>query len=146
MNRKHFIFALLCVLVSATLWANPPKKNGNGEGIKFFEGTFAQALAKAKAEKKLIFLDAYTSWCGPCKMMQTRTFPDKKLGDFFNQKFVAIKIDMEEGEGPNLAETYGVDAYPTLFFIDTSGKVVKRVLGFQSAEKLLAQAQSAASK
>lgn len=146
MNRNSFIITCLSLFWVFSLSANPPKKHANGEGIKFFEGTFAQALAKAKAEKKLIFLDAYTSWCGPCKAMQARTFPDKKLGEYFNQKFVSIKIDMEEGEGPGLSDTYGVTAYPTLFFIDANGKVAKRVLGFHSAEKLLSQAQSVGGK
>ncbi|HHG84150.1 MAG TPA: DUF255 domain-containing protein, partial [Bacteroidetes bacterium] len=58
------------------------------QGIKFFHGTFAQAKAKAKKENKLIFMDAYTSWCGPCKWMAANTFTDASVGAYFNQHFV----------------------------------------------------------
>lgn len=144
-------FNLMVVAVLTTLCLGStafvsPKEDGDTQGIKFFKGTWAQALAKAKAEKKLIFMDAYTSWCGPCKMMQVRTFPNKEVGDYFNKKFVSVKIDMEEGEGPSLAETYGVNAYPTLFFLDASGKVVKREMGFMSADKLLTAAKAVGGK
>jgi len=70
--------------------------------------------------------------------MQARVFPDKKLGDLFNTKFVNAKIDMEAGEGPKLAAKYPIQGYPTLLFIDpVSGLVVESVLGYRSAEQLL---------
>lgn len=148
MTPLKFVAVVMLASVSLSVMASKnPKEDGNKQGIKFFHGTWAETLAKAKAEKKIIFMDAYTTWCGPCKMMQSRTFPDKKLGDYFNQKFISVKIDMEDGEGVSLAQMYGVEAYPTLFFIDPSGgKIVKRVLGFQPAEKLLSVGQSVAGK
>lgn len=108
------------------------------QGISFENSSWQSILNKAKSEKKLVFLDAYTSWCGPCKAMQARVFPDKKLGDLFNTKFVNAKIDMEAGEGPKLAAKYPIQGYPTLLFIDpVSGLVVESVLGYRSAEQLL---------
>ncbi len=52
------------------------------QGIQFEHITFAEGLAKAKAENKLIFVDAFTTWCGPCKMLTSKTFPDSAVGTF----------------------------------------------------------------
>ncbi|MGV3561147.1 thioredoxin family protein [Larkinella arboricola] len=111
---------------------------GTEPGIQFSDATWKTQLAKAKAEKKLVFLDAYTSWCGPCKLLQKNVFTKKEVGDFFNKEFINVKIDMEKGEGPELALQYPLEGYPTLLFIDGDGKVVKTVLGYQSPEELLA--------
>lgn len=107
-------------------------------GIKFEKSNWSQVLQKAKSENKIIFMDAYTSWCGPCKSMQARVFPDKKVGDFFNENFINVKVDMEQGEGPSIALKYPVRGYPTLFFIDPkSGKIVNQALGYKSTEQLI---------
>ncbi|GAB3326865.1 hypothetical protein GCM10027299_26530 [Larkinella ripae] len=111
-------------------------------GIRFAEATWKAHLAKAKAENKIIFLDAYTTWCGPCKMLQKNVFTQKSVGDFFNQEFINVKMDMESGEGPGLALQYPLEGYPTLLFIDGDGKVVKKVLGYQTPEELLAVGKS----
>ncbi|MFD1142138.1 thioredoxin family protein [Larkinella insperata] len=110
---------------------------GTEPGIQFSDAAWKAQLAKAKAEKKLVFLDAYTSWCGPCKLLQKNVFTQKEVGDFFNKEFINVKIDMEKGEGPELALQYPLEGYPTLLFIDGDGKVVKKVLGYQSPEELL---------
>lgn len=146
MNRLRSLLLLSLLLVGFAVRATdkPAPKDGGKEGIQFFDGQWKAALAKAKAEKKLVFLDAYASWCGPCKVMQARTFPDKKVGEFFNQKFVSVKMDMEKGEGPALSEVYPLDAYPTLFFLDANGRVVKKVVGLQSPDELLAVARKVA--
>ena len=77
----------------------------SAQGIEFMpeNARLQDALDKAKQENKMVFLDCYTSWCGPCKMMSTKIFPTQEVGDFMNPKFVSIKIDMEKGEGPEIA-------------------------------------------
>lgn len=146
MSRFRFLLLLSTLFVGLTASATdkPAPKDEGKPGIQFFEGRWKDALAKAKKENKLVFLDAYASWCGPCKLMQARTFPDKKLGDFFNKKFVSVKMDMEKGEGPALADVYPLDAYPTLFFLDANGRVVKKVIGLHSPDELLAVARKVA--
>lgn len=108
------------------------------EGIDFQDLTFDEALAKAKKENKLVFLDAYTSWCGPCKMLERTTFKSKKVGDVFNKNFINIRIDMEKGEGPNISRKYQVRAYPTLILIKPDGQQATRMLGYMKEEQLLA--------
>ncbi len=100
------------------------------QGIKFEDTNFSSILAKAKKENKLIFVDAYASWCGPCKLMVKNVFPQKAVGDYYNSHFVNAKIDMEKGEGVDLAKKYNVKAFPTYLFIDGNGEVVHRTLGY----------------
>ncbi|WP_027380588.1 thioredoxin family protein [Chryseobacterium daeguense] len=100
------------------------------QGIKFEDSNFATILAKAKKENKLVFIDAYASWCGPCKLMVKNIFPLKSVGDYYNANFVNAKIDMEKGEGVDLAKKYNVKAFPTYLFVDGNGEVVHRTLGY----------------
>lgn len=108
------------------------------QGIQFESKAWTDILAKAKASKKLVFLDAYASWCGPCKQMSKQTFSDSKVSKFYNTNFVNAKIDMEKGEGPDLATRYAVEAYPTLLFVDGDGAVVHRALGYHDAAQFIA--------
>lgn len=115
------------------------------QGIKFEEDhNFNNALAKAKQENKFIFLDAYASWCGPCKMMAAKIFPLKEVGDYYNAHFVNLKLDMEAPENVEIAKKYAVSAFPTFLFIDGNGEVVHRGLGAMDAEKFIELAKQAA--
>lgn len=107
------------------------------EGISFSELTWEETLKKAENENKLIFLDAYASWCGPCKMLKKRTFTDMEAGEYFNTNFINVAFDMEKGAGPELARKYGVRAYPTLFILDPKGKVVAVSEGYINPGKLI---------
>ena len=73
------------------------------EGIKFLDAEFGEVLALAELEGKLVFLDAYTDWCRPCKQMDKEVFSKKEVGDFYNANFLSVKINMEKGEGIPLA-------------------------------------------
>ena len=114
-------------------------------GIQFTDTAWREVLKKAKAEKKVIFLDAYASWCGPCKLLQKNVFTQKSVGDYYNSRFINVKMDMEKGEGPALAQVYPLEAYPTLLFIDSNGRVLKKVLGYQSPQDLIAIGRSVGS-
>ena len=104
-----------------------------GQGISFEETNFQSALDKAKKENKLVFMDAYTTWCGPCKWMSKNVFTDKQVGDYYNDKFVNVKIDMERGEGVDIAKKYEVAAYPSLLYINGDGEVMHRSIGSRPA-------------
>lgn len=113
------------------------------QGIKFEDTNFSSILAKAKKENKLIFVDAYASWCGPCKLMVKNVFPQKAVGDYYNSNFVNAKIDMEKGEGVDLAKKYNVKAFPTYLFIDGNGEVVHRTLGYVEEKDFIQFAKDA---
>jgi len=107
------------------------------QSIKFEESNFASILAKAKTEKKLVFMDAYASWCGPCKLMEKNVFTDKNVADFYNKNFINVRIDMEKGEGKELAMKYGVRSYPTFLFLNAEGEIVGKELGYIKSEEFL---------
>lgn len=118
-------------------------KIGAGVGIKFSKINFDKAMKQAKSSGKLIFIDVHTSWCGPCKEMAATTFKDEEVGALFNERFINLKIDAEEhADGPSIAKKYGVTAYPTLLFVDASGKLVKKIIGKQSKDRLINIANS----
>lgn len=108
-------------------------------GINFLHGvTWAEAVTKAKTENKLIFIDFYTQWCGPCMNMAQTVFSLPTVGYYYNHTFVNLKIDAEEGEGITLAKKYGVHSYPTYAFIDpTTENIVHRSSSRQSAEQFI---------
>ncbi len=110
------------------------------DGVKWETGSLKDALVKAAANENgpsLVFLDCYTTWCGPCKRMAENIFPMKEAGDYFNAKFVNIKIDMEKGEGVDIAKYYGIKAYPTFLILDAKGKELGRVVGGGQLEQFI---------
>lgn len=115
------------------------------DGVQFIEDkTWEEVLTLAQEENKIIFLDAYTTWCGPCKKMSRDVFPLSSVGNLYNEKFISIKMDMEKGDGANVAKRYNIRAFPTLMFVDGSGEVVHRVAGYQSEKRMLQLADDVA--
>ncbi len=108
------------------------------ENLAFIHENFKEAVEKARAENKLIFIDAYTTWCGPCKQMDKNTFTDEDVAAFFNEKFINLKLDMERGDGLTVQQRYKVSAFPTFLFLNADGEVVHKALGFQDADQFLA--------
>ena len=134
---RIFLFALLCTVLALPAMAQ------EGKGIQFFKGTFAQALAKAKAEGKPLFVDFYAVWCGPCKKMEKQIFTQPEVGEYFNKHFVAVQLDAEKPENVDVAKTYKVEAFPTLGIFDGEGKALSINVGYMNAQELLAMAKTA---
>ena len=116
------------------------------QGIEFFHGTWEEALIKAKAEDRIIFVDAFTTWCGPCKAMAANTFPNPEVGEYFNMHFISMKIDMEKEMGLEFRKKFPVTAYPTLFFIDSDQEVILKSVGGKSPPDLISIAESVVAK
>lgn len=122
---KYTLYTLLLVLSTSL--------SSFSQGIQFFEGTFEAAQQKAAAENKLIFIDFYADWCMPCKMMAKQVFTDSIIGDYFNLKFVSLKINVEKKENQKLVKQYKVTSMPTLAFLRPTGKAV--LLSVSSRDK-----------
>lgn len=95
---------------------------------QFRDIDFNEALQLSQTENKLIFIDFYTDWCGPCRKMSKEVFPQKHVGDFFNSQFVCLKLNAEK-EGKELAQKFGVKAYPTFIIADQQGNVKVNIAG-----------------
>jgi thioredoxin-related protein len=122
-----------------------------------FEHTnsWEQVLAKAKAENKYIFVDCYTTWCGPCKQMSKNIFPQAEVGKFYNDHYINVKVQLDStdadneevrswyADGKKLATQYEVHAYPTYLFFDPNGQIVHRAVGSSPAEKFIAKGEDA---
>lgn len=135
---KYGMLLLLTLAIATTTPA---------QGIEFFNGSWEEALAKAEAEDKLIFVDAYASWCGPCKRMSANVFPDQRVGEFYNKNFVSLKWDMEKDEhGIKFRKKFPVSAFPTLFYIDFTGELVQQVRGAQAVEQFITTGKQALAK
>ncbi|WP_312790794.1 thioredoxin fold domain-containing protein [Sphingobacterium sp.] len=126
------------------------------KGVKFEHGlNWTQIQEKAAKENKFIFVDCFTTWCGPCKYMSNTIFPQAKVGDFFNAKFINAKIQMDKTDKDNeevkswyqeadrFAKDYNVRAYPTFLIFDTKGNLVHRIVGGGEADDFIAKARKA---
>lgn len=118
-----FVALLLCMAATAQ--------------TEFRHISYKEALAAAKSENKKVFLDFYTDWCGPCKMMLRDVFPQKNVGDFINANFVPVKVNAEKDEGVDIAKQYKVTAYPTFVVVDSDEKEMGRVIGSNNAESFI---------
>lgn len=126
-------------------------------GIKFEkELSWKDIKQKAKKENKFIFLDAYTTWCIPCRNMAVNIFPQAQVGDFFNKNFinVAVQIDITKKDNENvkswykdakmIADIYKIDAYPTYLFFNQNGILVHFIKGGSgNASDFVAKAKEA---
>ncbi|MGV3764753.1 MAG: thioredoxin family protein [Chitinophagaceae bacterium] len=102
------------------------------QGVKFEKITYQEALSKARKENRLVFIDCYTEWCGPCKGMDKQVFPKENVGTFMNAHFVNLKMDMEKGEGPVLLKKYAVGAFPTFLLLKPDGSLHFKFVGGMS--------------
>lgn len=93
------------------------------------------AFARAKKEGKKVFIDFYTTWCGPCKNMDKRVFPVMNRYPEWN-KLVHLKIDAENPKMVALVKKYKVDAYPTMIIASADRKQISKMVGAMSAPDL----------
>lgn len=155
---KH-LFVLIAGLLPLALFAQvhtTKTTSQNDSGIHFQHGlTWQQIGAKAKAEHKYIFMDCFTTWCGPCKYMSKTIFPQKAVGDAMNNKFIAVKMQLDTTAADNeevksmyslghaIATNYKVNVYPTYLFFDENAKLVHRAVGSSEADAFIAKTKEA---
>jgi thioredoxin-related protein len=132
-KKEIQVFFILFLILTNTSWAQLK----SGSGIQFRENTFDEALQIAKKENKLVFLYVYATWCGPCVELKITTFKNKSVGLIYNSTFINLSLNGEKGEGSILSQKYGVQAYPSFFFIRPDGKVLYRAEGFYDSKGFL---------
>jgi thioredoxin-related protein len=128
----------------------------SAQGVNFIENlSWEQIKTKAKTDNKYIFVDAYTTWCKPCKVMSEKTFPLEEVGDAINPRFIALKVQMNQTAADNdqiknwystakeMEKKYYVAAYPTILFFSPDGKLIHRSVGYKDGQELIDQANTA---
>ena len=113
------------------------------QGIEFQKLKWQEAIEMANEKGKLLFVDSYAEWCGPCKKMAKHEFVKKEVGEVYNSNFINLKLDMESKNGRTFDSQYPVSAYPTMFFLSGEGEVVKKIRGGQKADQLIKMANDA---
>jgi thiol-disulfide isomerase/thioredoxin len=129
--RKSFIILALSFISTLTYSKN------KGEGMEFFKGTWSELLSEAKRQNKPIFIDVYTDWCRPCKVLEKEIFPNDEVGDFYNKNFINYRFDAEKGEGIEFAKKYGVVSYPTFLYLNKESKILFTKSGVPTITELI---------
>lgn len=122
-------------LMSFNSFEKTSKTTSNG--IVFFKGNWNDALLKAQKENKVIMLNASATWCRPCKKLKSKTFADLSVGNFYNEHFINVSVDVESPEGEMLAERYRVSGIPATLFINNKGKVIQHYTGYYSPKEFV---------
>jgi thiol:disulfide interchange protein len=103
-----------------------------------WQRNYKAALQKAKSENKLVMLDIYAEWCGPCKILDKNTFSNKDVEARLSKEFVAVKIDLDRSpEARELAKKFSVDAIPHIVFLDADGKRLSDIVGYVPPDQFL---------
>ena len=138
MKKMILAMSIVCLIVLAYACGR-----GNVKQINFIKNndkTMEQMLAQAKSLKKILFVDVYTTWCGPCKWMDANTFQDTRVSEKFNKTFLNYKVDGDSFEGVNVGIICREDSFPTYLFIAPDSKVIDRIEGTMSPEGLVQEA------
>ncbi|GAB4091693.1 thioredoxin family protein [Flaviaesturariibacter terrae] len=125
-------------------------------GIEFTHAaSWQEVLQKAKAEHKLIFVDAYTTWCGPCRYLSSEIFPKDEVGKVYNANFISVKMQLDTTAQDNewvkqwypttgrMMHDMHINVFPTLLFFDADGNPVHRVAGAGDAARIIGYARTA---
>lgn len=107
----------------------------------FFDGSFDDACKAAREKGKVLMVDFYTTWCGPCKMLDRHTWPDQAVKNWLGERTIPLKIDAEKNRP--LAARYKIRSYPTMVFIRPDGSELGRTVGFQQPQTFLRNAATA---
>jgi|GEM_PF-1138681 len=128
-----FIFASGLLFSSCVNKKEVIKKSGltKDAKLKHFYRTdnLGNILDKAEEENKLVYVDIYTDWCLPCKIMNESVYSDKETMDYLDENFICYKVDGEKINGPDLVALFQVKSYPGILFLNQRGGVLEKSMG-----------------
>lgn len=139
-----FKFVAILVLLVMDSCQKPPSASIDFQSV--VDTPIENVLQQAADSDKLVFVDLYAVWCGPCKYMDENVFKLPSVVNKFSKNFVNYKVDVESFDGVNVSLNYKVNAFPTYLFLDNEGNVVHRLEGVFTEAGLLAEADFALAK
>lgn len=122
--------------------------------------TLEEAIELQKKEPRKIIMDFYTNWCGPCKLLDKKTFKNKDVVNYINENYYAVKFNAEGNDvvvfkgreftnprylaeranrrnySHQLSQYFGVRAFPSIVYLDEKGDVITKIEGFQTPQQL----------
>jgi thioredoxin-related protein len=151
MKKLVLIGVLLTLFTGLTSMKTVTPENPDPSVVQWM--TFEQAVEKSKTEKRKIFIDVYTDWCGWCKVMDKKTFSDPQVAKLLNEKFYAVKFNAEQrediifngntfkfiddgGRGTHQLAAALLNnqlSYPTVVFLDEQFRMIQPLPGFRQA-------------
>jgi thioredoxin-related protein len=156
MTRLFFLILIFPLISSAQVMETSGKQKSNHRDIQWAEDlTWDQLKVKAKAENKLIFVDAYATWCAPCKLMDKNVYPNDTVAQALNLQFISVKIQMDETPKDNefvrawytdarlIKSQNKIDGYPSFLFFSPEGRLMHQDLGLKSPAQFIALVKEA---
>ncbi len=107
------------------------------------EKDWQKVLEMAKAQNKLLFVDAYADWCAYCHQLDEEVYTNDQVIKYFNDNFINVKFDTESEYGTQLAYVFKISSLPTLLFLTEKQEIFDTILGFVPAPQLMAYGQRA---
>lgn len=124
---KHIILIIATFALSVS----------NASPLQFVDLSLGDAIKLSKEENKKVIIDFYTDWCAPCKVLSNTVFTNDELGDYYNSRFISIRINGESKEGIQLVKQYNVKAYPSMLFLNENGQELLKVVGVREPQELI---------
>ena len=109
----------------------------SAEKVNYFNGTLKEALKESAKLNKPVFLKGYTTWCGFCLKLERTTLSDAEVTGYLNKNYINLNVDLEKGEGAEIARIFNVTVLPTMLVIASDGAVNKRIVGYQNPGELI---------
>lgn len=134
MNMRKLFIMLIFAIVALLI---PSLSISQNSSINFKQKPLNEIIEQAKIENKIIFIDVFTEWCGPCKEMSKNIFTNKQVADFYNKNFICLKIDAEKGNGSFISRKYNVHYFPTFLFLFPNGDFKNKVTGARTVEEFI---------
>ena len=147
-QRIVLIFISSAAILLFTAGTNAGESSGK-DGITWVK--YDEGLKLASKLDKIVFVDFYTNWCKFCHKMDKETFADKKVIDYFNDHFIAVKVNAESNtkmslpdgdiSGREVSRQFGVRSYPTYWFLEPDGQKINYIPGYRPASQFLPMIQ-----
>lgn len=158
--RKGSLVGILCVAAWVVVFPSaaslaqvanestaPGGNASDGRSEVVWQRDLHLALKEAKTSDKMILIDVYTNWCGPCKMLDKNTYSSPDVVTYLKRKFICVKVNAEDPTLGNwVSAKYGIDAYPSIIVLAANGRIKGKFVGYCDPQRFLSEVNRLAMK